>query len=156
MFGAIGNGRREFEFYEELSDLLGWRPCVEPVEVAATWDTSQIEDVTDDMANENKEDDSQREPSTDYCKWSSAKKAKTSTDAMEKKRSKSSTKNKKKSEIVQMIEKIPEQRNKQENQYLEVMKKMHDDEMEVMKGLLCVLQTLAQDKSKDIIKSIYI
>ena len=144
LFGAIGNGRRECEFYEELSDLLGGRPCVEPVEVAATWDTSLIEDVTDDMANE---DDSQREPSTDYCEGSSAKKAKTSIDAM-KKRSKSSSKNKTKSEIVQMIEKIHEQRNEQENQYLEVMKKMHDDKMEVMKGLLGVLQTLAQDKSK--------
>ena len=58
------------------------RPCVEPVEVAATWDTSLIEDVTDDMANE---DDSQRAPSTDYCEGSSAKKAKTSIHAMKKK-----------------------------------------------------------------------
>ena len=61
---------------------MGARPCVEPVEVAAIWDTSLVEDVTDDMANEKKEDDSQREPSTDYCEGSSAKKAKTSIDAM--------------------------------------------------------------------------
>ena len=86
------NGRRQCEFYEKLSDLLGRRPSVEPVEVAATWNTSLIEDVTDfdDMANENKDDDSQRESSTDYYKGSSPKKAKTSIDAMEK-RSKSSS-----------------------------------------------------------------
>ena len=89
LFGATGNGRRECEFHEELSDFLEGRPCVEPVEVAATLDTSLIEDVTDDMANE---DDSQRESSTNYCEGSSAKKAKTSIDAI-KKRIKSSSKN---------------------------------------------------------------
>ena len=129
---------------------------MEPVEVASTCDFGLTENVTDDVDDSAAaavidEEDSYSEPLTNSSDEIAPKKAKKArlVDASTKQGTRRAQNCSQKNEIVKIIEKSLEQKNQQETQCFEAILKIENEKLEVMTGLLGVLNTLVQGNSTD-------
>ena len=109
-----GNNRKNCPYYEELNDIMGFRPNVKPVSTVGTMKRRTVENVEDgDMADERPE---------------------------KKKRKYMSTSSVIGDKILEKMEELREERRKREEENRQLIERMHNDKMQILRDLVNVLK----------------
>jgi hypothetical protein len=113
-----GNNRKEWEFYDLMEDVIGNNPKVVPVcTVSSMNDLQEETDAIDNHEDENQQDDDQ-----------GSKKKK-------KRKSRSTS-----AAVVEFLNEYTTEYKTNEKERLDVLKRMHDDKMEVMNRFLTIME----------------
>ena len=121
---TTGRGKKTCKFYNELGNILGFKPGVNPVSTASNSGRGEITERKSQVKNEStEEEETEDRTPTKKRKRSDSGRPKASGEA-----------------ILKLMEECREERKAREERQYAYLQKMHEDKMKILSGFLEILK----------------